>query len=75
MAETGSSFQQTSETTALYISNLHPFYTYTLTVAAVTIGPGPYGLALTVQMTEDGMDSSNSHFTFYITYPYDICIF
>ena len=46
-----------------------------MTVAAVTIGPGPYGLALTVQMPEDGMDSSNSHFTFYITYPYDICIF
>ena len=58
VAETGSSFQQTSETTALYISNLHPFYTYTLTVAAVTIGPGPYGLVLTVQMPEDGMDSS-----------------
>ena len=58
VAETGSSFQQTSETTALYISNLHPFYTYTLSVAAVTIGQGPYGLVLTVQMPEDGMDSS-----------------
>ena len=67
VAETGSCFQRTSETTALYISNLHPFYTYTLTVAAVTIGPGPYGLMLTVQMPEDGMDSSNSHFTFCIS--------
>ena len=64
VAETGSSFQQTSETTTLNISNLHPFYTYTLTVAAVTIGPGPYRLVLTVQMPEDGMDSSNSHLTF-----------
>ena len=64
VAETGSSFQQTSETTALYISNLHPFYTYTLSVAAVTIGQGPYGLVLTVQMPEDGMDSCNCHFTF-----------
>ena len=63
VAETGSSFQQTSEATALYILNLHPFYTYTLTVAAVTIGPGPYGLVLTVQMPEDGM-CCNSHFTF-----------
>ena len=63
MAETRSVFQLTSETTALYISSLHPFYTYTLTVAAVTIGPGPYGVMLTVQMPEDGMDSSNSHFT------------
>ena len=67
VAETGSSFQQTSEITALYISNLHPFYTYTLTVAAVTIGPGPNGLVLTVQMPEDGMDSCNPHFTFCIS--------
>ena len=58
VAETGSSFQLTSETTTLNVSNLHPFYTYTLTVAAVTIGPGPYGLVLTVQMPEDGTDSS-----------------
>ena len=54
VAETESSFRRTSETTALYISNLHPFYAYTLTVAAVTIGPGPYGLMLTVQMPENG---------------------
>ena len=61
VAETGSSFQLTSETSTLHISNLHPFYTYTLTVAAVTIGPGPNGLVLTVQLPEDGMDSCNSH--------------
>ena len=67
VAETGSSFQQTSETTAIYISNLHPFYTYTLSVAAVTIGQGPYGLVLTVQMPEDGMGSCNFYFTFCIS--------
>ena len=61
VAETGSSFQLTSEATALYISNLHPYYIYTLTVSAVTIGPGPNGLVLTVQLPEDGMDSCNSH--------------
>ena len=78
VAETGSSFQLTSETTTLYISNLHPFYTYTLTVAAVTIGPGPYGQVFTVQMPEYGMDSCNAHFTFCISYycnPYDTCVF
>ena len=58
VAETGSSFQLTSETSTLYISNLHPYYIYTLTVAAVTIGPGPYGQVLTVKMSEDGMDCS-----------------
>ena len=64
VAETGSSFQQTSETTALYISNLHPFYTYTLTVAAVTIGPGPYSVALIIRMPEDGMDNCNYYLHF-----------
>ena len=54
MAETGTLLQLTSQTTARSISGLHPFFTYTLTVAAVTIGPGPYGLMLTVQMPEDG---------------------
>ena len=55
VAETGSFFQLTSETNALNISGLHPYYTYTLTVAAVTIGPGPYGFAFTIRMPENGM--------------------
>ena len=63
VAETGSSFQQTSETTALYISNLHPFYTYTMTVAAVTIGPGPYGLALSIQTPENGKGVDRAPFS------------
>ena len=54
--ENGVYFQLTSQTNAQNISGLHPYYTYTLTVAAVTIGPGPYGLVLTVKMPEDGMD-------------------
>ena len=54
VAETGSVFQLTSETTALYIQNLHPFYTYTIIVAAVTIGPGPYGLAISIQTPDNG---------------------
>ena len=55
VAETRSVFQLTSETTTQNISGLHPYYTYTLSVAAVTIGPGPYGLVLTIRMPEDGM--------------------
>ena len=56
VTETGSVFQLTSETNSLNISGLHPYYTYTITVAAVTIGPGPYSAAFTVTMPEDGMD-------------------
>ena len=60
VAETGSVFQLTSETTALNISGLHPYYTYNLTVAAVTIGPGPFGAVLTIQLPENGLDSNCS---------------
>ena len=59
VAETGSVLQLTSQTTALNISGLHPYYTYTITVAAVTIGPGPYGVAVIIRMPEDGMDNFN----------------
>ena len=55
VAESGSFYQLTSESNALNISGLHPFYTYNLTVAAVLIYPGPYSAVLTIQMPEDGM--------------------
>ena len=61
VTETGSVFQLTSETNSLNISGLHPFYTYTITVAAVTIGPGPYGAVLTIQLPQNGMDNYSSH--------------
>lgn len=35
------------------LTNLHPFYTYKCTVAAVTIGVGPI-TTLIIQMPEDG---------------------
>ena len=35
------------------LNELHPFYTYTCTIAAVTIGAGPI-TSLTFQMPEDG---------------------
>ena len=57
VVEMSSFFQVTSETNALNISGLHPYYNYTLTVAAVTIGPGPYSVVLTIRMPEDGMDA------------------
>ena len=56
VVETGSVFQLNSETNALNISSLHPYYTYNITVAALTIAPGPYGVVLTIRMPEDGMD-------------------
>ena len=41
-------------TTTLRVHALHPFYTYTCVVAAVTIGLGPYSTPVVIQMPEDG---------------------
>ena len=40
--------------TSVTVPALHPFYTYTCTIAAVTIGEGPYSEELTITMPEDG---------------------
>ena len=43
---------QTSET-SLLITELHPYYTYTVLVAAVTVSPGPLSMGYTVQTPAD----------------------
>lgn len=37
-----------------FLSSLHPFYTYTVSVAAVTIAPGPYSNNITITTYQDG---------------------
>ena len=53
--ETGRVFQQTSATTMLVVSSLHPDYTYEWTVTAFTVGEGPYSITSRVTTLEDGM--------------------
>ncbi len=38
----------------IHIPNLHPFYRYSYSIAAVTIGLGPYSEAAIIQMPEAG---------------------
>ena len=54
VADTGGKFQHRATNTTLIIEDLHPHYTYSLIISAVTIGPGPYSEAYTIQMPEDG---------------------
>ena len=54
VAETGDKFQHRSTNTTLIVEGLHPHYTYSLVISAVTISPGPYSEVYTVQMPEDG---------------------
>ena len=47
-------FQVVSTTTSISISSLHPDYTYQWTVAAFTIGLGPFSISETISTPEDG---------------------
>ena len=52
--QTGNTFQIMSSDESATLTNLHPAYQYTLTVAAYTVGLGPYSTVLTVTTLEDG---------------------
>lgn len=44
-----------TDQTSFTINQLHPYYTFTVMVAAVTVGAGPYSIGYTVQTLADGM--------------------
>ena len=59
-AETMRQFQLTSTTTSIDAVGLHPYYTYSFTVTAVTVGQGPYSQAVSLQTLEDGEKISSA---------------
>ena len=66
--ETGITFSRVSLTTSISLHNLHPFYRYSVTVTAVTVGPGPATIVFIVQTREDGgflfdLDHVNNFFS------------
>ena len=52
--DTGSQFQLLSYNLYTTLSNLHPYYTYSVSVAAYTILPGPFSPPLILTTAEDG---------------------
>ena len=52
---TGATFQLTSTTTTLSVSNLNPYTTFICVIAAVTtVGTGPFSSQFTLSIPEDG---------------------
>jgi len=43
-----------SQANTIHVRNLHPFTTYTCSVSAETVAPGPFSPAVLVQTPEDG---------------------
>lgn len=54
--ETSRSWQLISQSLVKQITSLHPYYTYSIRVTAVTIAEGPYSTNITIQTEQDGKD-------------------
>ena len=52
--ESGENIQQMSNSTEIDLEMLHPYYTYSFVISAVTIGPGPPSSAYNVITDEEG---------------------
>ena len=59
VTESAENFEYTSQDTHLMINNTHPYYTYSVSVSAYTIGHGPYSDEVTVVTPQEGR--SNTH--------------
>ena len=60
--ETMRQFQLTSTSTSVAAIALHPYYTYSFTVAAVTVSQGPYSGEISIQTLEDGEQSYDKRY-------------
>ena len=52
--DTGSTFQLETNDLFIVVDNLHPYYQYSCTVAAETVGLGPFSVAVIIGLPEDG---------------------
>ena len=52
-SDTAEEFNYEASETQLILSELHPYYTYTVYVAAFTVSLGPYSAGRTVKMPAD----------------------
>ena len=57
--ETNHTLEATSSNSNTTVQSLHPYYHYECRVRAETILPGPYSVAVTIQLDEDGKFTSN----------------
>ena len=53
--ETASNTTTVTNNTSLNLSSLHPYYVYSVIVAAETVAIGPFSSPVVIQMPESGM--------------------
>ena len=59
--DTNTTMKLTAGATEVVLDSLHPFYTYYISVSAVTVLPGPYTEQLSIRTLEDGMCVANNY--------------
>ena len=53
--ESGENYQMNSVTTSLIVSDLHPYYSYSIGISAVTIGQGPQSDPQSIRLLQEGI--------------------
>ena len=66
-SDTGNLFHHNTTETSVTISSLHPYYYYHCSVAAYTVGPGPFSDPTIIQTPEDGMVGYVIHVAVHLT--------
>ncbi|XP_019848636.1 PREDICTED: phosphatidylinositol phosphatase PTPRQ-like [Amphimedon queenslandica] len=56
-------YQYSTVNTSLILTELHPYYTYTVYIAAVTIGRGPFSSGSSIRMPQNAPSGSPSNVT------------
>ena len=51
--DTGEIYSHSTAQLSITVGDLHPYYTYNFSIAAVTVAPGPYSEPLVVQTLPD----------------------
>lgn len=67
--ETGVNWQLMSNDRNVTVQSLHPFYSYTLVVAAQTLALGPFSSPIQIEMPEDGWYHYYKQYSSFITDP------
>ena len=58
VAESQANLQFETSSLSLTLNDLHPFYTHTVIVSAVTIAPGPFSNEYNLRLPSDGQRNS-----------------
>jgi receptor-type tyrosine-protein phosphatase Q len=73
--DTGTVSRWTVTDTSLTVTSLHPYYEYTYSIAAVTVGIGPYSTAISITTDEAAPTAAPQNFTSSVISAFEVALF